>query len=197
MPLANARRERFIEEYVKDGNGSAAAVRAGYSPTSAHVTASRLLSDDNVRQAVESARVRVSAQAEMTAIAVLRELATLASSDIQHYRVLEDGSLGLVDGAPPQAMRCVSSLRLKTRTTSVKGRTSVEHEVQFHLWSKPACLQLLAKHLGLLVERHEISLTHELLVKMAQASDLELSAFVQLLPKEPQRALQLLQGGAA
>ena len=71
VPLANARRERFIEEYVKDGNGSAAAVRAGYSPTSAHVTASRLLSDDNVRQAVESARVGASHVAELTAIDVL------------------------------------------------------------------------------------------------------------------------------
>ena len=46
---------RFVQEYLVDGNGSAAAVRAGYSPVSAKVAASRMMTKDNaVRRAVEA-----------------------------------------------------------------------------------------------------------------------------------------------
>src|SRR5438874_2404004 len=43
---------RFVEEYGLDHNGAAAAVRAGFAPGSARVTASRLLAKANVQAAV-------------------------------------------------------------------------------------------------------------------------------------------------
>ena len=42
-----AKQARFVDEYLVDCNGAAAAVRAGYSPGSAKVAASRLLTIDN------------------------------------------------------------------------------------------------------------------------------------------------------
>ena len=39
----NIKQSRFVREYAVDCNGAAAAVRAGYAPRSAKVTASRLL----------------------------------------------------------------------------------------------------------------------------------------------------------
>ena len=44
--------QRFIEQYVIDLNGKQAAIRAGYSPRSAKVTACRMLTRDNVQQAL-------------------------------------------------------------------------------------------------------------------------------------------------
>lgn len=44
-----AKAARFVEEYLLDHNGAAAAVRAGYAPNSAKVTACRLLTRANVR----------------------------------------------------------------------------------------------------------------------------------------------------
>jgi phage terminase small subunit len=41
------KRQRFVDEYLVDHNGAQAAARAGYSPVSAKVTASRLLTDAN------------------------------------------------------------------------------------------------------------------------------------------------------
>jgi len=41
----SAKRLRFADEYVIDGNATAAAIRAGYSARSAHVTACRMLKD--------------------------------------------------------------------------------------------------------------------------------------------------------
>ena len=45
----NLRRERFVQEYIKDGNGAGAARRAGYSPRGADVTAVRLLGNASVQ----------------------------------------------------------------------------------------------------------------------------------------------------
>ena len=44
---SNVKQSRFVREYAVDCNGAAAAVRAGYSPRSAKVTASRLLTKAN------------------------------------------------------------------------------------------------------------------------------------------------------
>jgi len=52
MVALTSKTSRFVEEYALDHNGTAAAVRAGYSPRSAPVTASRLLRNANVRGAL-------------------------------------------------------------------------------------------------------------------------------------------------
>ena len=44
---------RFCEEYVKDYNGTKAAIRAGYKESNAASQASRLLSDSNVLNAIK------------------------------------------------------------------------------------------------------------------------------------------------
>jgi len=42
------KQRRFVEEYAVDHNGTQAAIRAGYSPRRAHVTASELLRQPDV-----------------------------------------------------------------------------------------------------------------------------------------------------
>jgi len=44
---------KFIREYLVDLNGTQAAIRAGYAPGSANVSASRLLARDNIKAAVQ------------------------------------------------------------------------------------------------------------------------------------------------
>ena len=65
---------RFIEEYSLDHNGAAAAVRAGYAPGSAKVTASRLLTKANVREALAVSQVRVAPRLEIDRQRVLEGL---------------------------------------------------------------------------------------------------------------------------
>ena len=48
------RRRRFCEEYVKDYNGAQAAIRAGYSATSARQRASELLKTPEVASTVQT-----------------------------------------------------------------------------------------------------------------------------------------------
>jgi len=50
-----AKQARFVEEYLLDLTGAQAARRAGYSPNSANVTASKLLSKANIQDAIANA----------------------------------------------------------------------------------------------------------------------------------------------
>jgi phage terminase small subunit len=69
-----ARRDRFIREYLKDLNGKQAAIRVGFAVGSARQTGSRLLSRDDVRDAVERALSARNARVELTADKVLQQL---------------------------------------------------------------------------------------------------------------------------
>ena len=62
----NPKRQRFCEEYAVDLNGAAAACRAGYAPGSAKVTASRLLTNDNVRKRVDELIVEYRERVEVS-----------------------------------------------------------------------------------------------------------------------------------
>lgn len=65
MPVMTAKQQKFVAEYLVDGNGTAAAVRAGYGRAGARVAAHRALRNDNVaaeigaRQAADAARLGV------------------------------------------------------------------------------------------------------------------------------------------
>lgn len=45
---------RFVSEYLVDGNGAAAAVRAGYGQVSSKVTACRLTKDNRIQEALHA-----------------------------------------------------------------------------------------------------------------------------------------------
>lgn len=66
---------RFAEEYVLDHNATAAALRAGFAPKSARVTACRLLKANRaVQAAVEAQEALVAAEMGVSRQRVLREL---------------------------------------------------------------------------------------------------------------------------
>jgi phage terminase small subunit len=136
---------RFVEEYLRDLNGKQAAIRAGYSPKSAEVLASQILRNLKVQAAITAAQVRRSQRTEISQDTVLVELAVLAHSDITHYVIDDSGNVALCDGAPPQAMRAVASLKKKIMHTAA----GVIYETEIKLWNKPASLRMSGEHLGL------------------------------------------------
>lgn len=75
------RRARFAQEYVKDLNGTQAALRAGYAESGAKVTASRLLTDANVRADIDARLAKAAAVAEITVERTLKEIARIAYGD--------------------------------------------------------------------------------------------------------------------
>ena len=71
----NARQTKFVEHYLKTGNGTQAAVEAGYSAKTAHVIACNLLKNVNVSRAIADAQ----AKAMTAGIVSLEEAMTIVS----------------------------------------------------------------------------------------------------------------------
>lgn len=72
---------KFCVEYVKDFNGTQAAIRAGYAAHSAEVTASKLLRIPKVADFIADLTDAAEAAAGITHERILREYARLAFSD--------------------------------------------------------------------------------------------------------------------
>ena len=70
----NIKQSRFVREYAVDCNGAAAAVRAGYSPRSAKVTASRLLTKANVQRALRQIQQADAVRLSLSREAVIAQL---------------------------------------------------------------------------------------------------------------------------
>jgi len=58
MPPLTAKQAKFVHEYLVDGNGTRAAVAAGYGRSSARVTAHRLLTKAALRASITAAQAR-------------------------------------------------------------------------------------------------------------------------------------------
>lgn len=83
MPLT-AKQTRFVEEYLVDVNGAAAARRAGYAPDGAGNAAWRLLQNREVRQALEARMAQRAQQGQVKqeeVLLALREVAFAPGSD--------------------------------------------------------------------------------------------------------------------
>jgi phage terminase small subunit len=131
---------RFVEEYLIDLNAYAALKRAGYSEHTAKHQGYRIVHLPAVAQAIKAAMERRAAKMELTQRRVLQELKALAFSDIGNYQADASGHVKLAPGAPPDAMRAVSSIKRKPGSFGV--------EVEIRLWDKPGTLKLAGKHLG-------------------------------------------------
>jgi phage terminase small subunit len=79
--LTRAKWIRFVTEYCKDFNGTAAAIRAGYAENSARETASELLAKSNIKAAVERRMEAAAAVAEVDTSLVIKELYDVATAD--------------------------------------------------------------------------------------------------------------------
>ena len=65
---------KFTREYAKDGNGTQAAIRAGYAPNSADVEASRLLGNAKIGKAVAKFHEKHRLKTEVTIESLAAEL---------------------------------------------------------------------------------------------------------------------------
>lgn len=66
MKKLTAKQQRFCDEYLKDLNGSAAAIRAGYSIASAKEIASENLTKPNIVQYIQERQKDIQEKAQIT-----------------------------------------------------------------------------------------------------------------------------------
>lgn len=86
------KRARFVQEFLKDLNGTQAAIRAGYSERTATVQAYELLRHPDVAAAIDAAKIERSREVGIDAAWVLKRLVAEAEADIKDL-YYEDGRI--------------------------------------------------------------------------------------------------------
>src|SRR5947209_15849915 len=106
------RRRRFIDEYPVDLNATEAAKRAGYSAKTARQQGQRLLSNVDIRQAIDAKLLARSDRTQITSDSVLAELAKVAFSDMRRFAEWGPSGVKLLDsaGLADGAAACVAEV---------------------------------------------------------------------------------------
>lgn len=146
----NSRQSRFVDEYIFDLNGTNAAIRAGYSKTSAATTASEILTYPNVQRAVQMAMDRRAKRVGIKLDRVLEEEKVIAFSDIGEIFDFTGDSYVLKKPfeIPEHARRAVQSMKVKTESFTKDDVTRTIQTVEVKLWSKDSSLGRVKDHLG-------------------------------------------------
>ena len=148
--------QRFALEYAKDGNGAAAARRAGYSAKGAKQQASHLLTIPNVQAAVSAAVEQHFADLNLDLARIIREAARVGISDIGEL-FDADGHVIPIHLLPHDIRRAISSVKVQRKTVDVETEaegeritTTVETTeiAEFKLWDKLKALELIGKLKG-------------------------------------------------
>lgn len=145
------REARFIEEYLVDLCGAAAAVRAGYSPKRSNVRALLILRRPRVRAALKAAQEVRSKKVNITAERVLEELATIAFADVTSY--LEQDKRGTklkrFEDMPAGSTRALEGVS--------ESRGPQGDRVAVKLNDKQRALDKLCAHLGICKEQLDLT----------------------------------------
>jgi phage terminase small subunit len=138
---AHAKQLAFIQEYLVDLKGKDAAIRAGYSPRSAHVTASRILADPKVRSTIAAS---IEERFSVTKESIIEELAAIAFANLgDHFTWDEEGRIR------SKASRVLTHAQKRAVASIKQTRDNHGAIVEVRLPDKLKALELLSKVLGL------------------------------------------------
>ncbi len=144
-------RQRFVDEYLIDLNGTQAAIRAGYSPKTAQEQSSRLLSNVMVQEAISKAMAERSKRTGINQDRVVLELAKIAF--VKMTDVVDPDTGEILPNASDDDLACIESVKFKQSDNQYGG--SIEREVK--LSSKMKALELLGKHLGMWNDKIDVN----------------------------------------
>jgi len=162
------KQELFCHEYLKDLNGTQAAIRAGYSPKTANEQAARLLASVSIYQTVDELKAKRNKRIEIEADDVLLELKRLGHADIRQIYD-EAGCVKQPKDWPEEIARAISRIEATEEVVNVQGGficadcgkeshrqfTGITKKVWF--WDKPKALELMGKHKRLFTDKVEHS----------------------------------------
>jgi len=153
-PLST-RHERFVLEFLKDGNATQAYLRAGYSPRGAQPSAAKLLRRPDVDAAITAGRARQAEALEITIERIGQEYAKIAMAKVDDFISTDaDGRLRIDLDKATEAQRAgIVEIRLTNNRKQ-------EQQVVLKL-GKMQALAALTKHAGLFTRKPQPGLTAE------------------------------------
>lgn len=135
-------RMRFVAAYHRGLDAQNAAIEAGYAPTAAHVTGSRLIRDPRIREELDIRRRAAAEAAGIDSAWVLRKLVELAEVDPLEM-FTDSGALKPLSEMPLAARKMISGLDVETRYTE-DGERIDTRKVRFI--SRLKLLEAVGKH---------------------------------------------------
>lgn len=145
--MLTPKQQIFCVEYLVDLNAKQAAIRAGYKPKNAEIVANQLLKKTLVRAEIDRAMAVRMQRVEVKAEQVVRELARIGFANIR-----DAVSWG------PDGIEIRDSEAIDDEVSAAIAEVSqTQHGIRIKMHSKTDALGKLASHLGLLVDRKEIT----------------------------------------
>lgn len=157
MKLKKAQQEEFCQQFIIDLNATKAAERAKYSKKTAGQHACRLLKDVKIQKRIAELKAIRSERTRVTQDMVLKELLILAKSDFKDY-----GEIIKELATPDGRLKLKAFSEMKGDETKAIQSIS-EHitkdgiQIKFRLHNKEKALELLGKHLGMFIEKFDVS----------------------------------------
>lgn len=136
----NAKRKRFCEEYIKDLNGTDAAIRAGYKQKSARCQASQILALKDCQEYIQKLQSNIAKRNEITIDDLIQDLNEIRKADLKAI-YNENGQLKDIKDLPPELSRTIQELNI----FSIGDLKTV---TKYKLYSKLEAIEKLARHLG-------------------------------------------------
>jgi phage terminase small subunit len=148
---------RFVSEYLKDCNGTQAAIRAGYSPKTAASQASDLLRNPKVAAAISGKTSRLEEEDWLQVRDLERALHRIIHFDPAKM-VDQDGNALPLNQVPEETRLAVAGIDSEELWEG-RGRDACQTGIvrKWKTYDKVAAIQLAMKRRGLLIEKHELT----------------------------------------
>src|SRR5579863_2104553 len=137
-----AKQERFCHEYMVDMNAHRAAIRAGYKGRN---LGSKMMKNARVSAYLQKVQQEINSRVDISAEAVLKELALTGFSNIQDYL---DENYCVVNIARLKRDIAAAIVAVEIKET-VSREGAVQRSVKIKLHNKLPALELLGRHLGI------------------------------------------------
>lgn len=162
LDALNPRQRLFVLEYLKDRNGTQAAIRAGYgsNPKSSRVRAAQLLANLNVRAAVDEEVARLREKYRLDVERILQELSYIGLLDVKDaYKA--DGTPKDITEMPESITRAIASVELEEPLPLFKNVEKTRTKtIKFH--DKVSALRLAGLHFKMFTEKREVGVSEDL-----------------------------------
>ena len=151
------KQERFCEEYLIDLNATQAAIRAGYSEKNAGKIGFQLIEKTRIQAALKEAQAALSQRTQITQDRVLREYAKLGFFDPRKL-FNGDGSPVPIQDLDDDTAAAIAGLDvLEVYEGTGADRVFTGYIKKYKIANKIGALDSMAKHLGLFIDRQEIT----------------------------------------
>ena len=146
------KRQRFVDEYLVDLNATQAAIRAGYSKSTAGSIGGEILQKPEIQAAIAERMAERASRTEITQDRVLQELARIAFGDAR--RVMSWGPDGVILRESSELTDDEAAMVVEASQTTSQGGGSIK----LKLADKLGALDKIGRHLGMFIDRTEVNM---------------------------------------